>query len=216
MIRIALADDHLLFREGLRQILQACPDLEVVGEAGDGAQTLQLVRELNGLDVLVLDLSMPGRSGIELVKLVKSVRPHLPLLVLSMHAESQYAVRAIRAGASGYLTKEVPADEVVAAIRRLAEGGVYLNGAVAELLAREVRPANDRLPHEALSDREFQVFQMLVAGDSVGRIGEKLDLSIKTASTHKAHVLDKLGCASVAELVRYAIRHRLLEAEPPA
>ncbi len=212
MIRIAIADDHKVFREGLRQLLGSCEDIEVVAEAGDGPQTMQLVRK-QPLDVLVLDLSMPGRSGIELVRQIHAEQPRLPVLVLSMHAEHQYAVRAIRGGASGYLTKESPSSQVVEAIRKLAAGGIYINSAVAELLAMDNRPAAVRLPHETLSDREYQVFQLLVAGDAVGRIGDKLHVSIKTVSTHKAHLLQKLDCASVADLVRYAIRYELMPAQ---
>ncbi len=212
MIRIALADDHKVFREGLREILKACPDFEIVGEAGDGLQVLQLVRKRE-IDVLVLDLSMPGRSGIELLKLIRAECPRLHILVLSMHAEHQYAVRAIRAGAAAYMTKESPARDVIDAIRRLAAGGVYIHNVVAELLAREVRPASERPLHEALSDREYQVFRMLVAGEPVGRIGARLHLSIKTISTHKSHVMEKLNCATLADLVRYALVNDLVPSE---
>ncbi len=212
MIRIGIADDHKVFREGLREILKGCADFEIVGEAGDGAQTMQLVRAGN-LDVLVLDLSMPGRNGIELLKLIRAERPRPHTLVLSMHAEHQYAVRAIRAGAAGYLTKEAPAREVIDAIRRLAAGGVYISAAAAALLARDVRPASERPAHEALSDREYQVFRMLVAGEPVGRIGARLNVSIKTVSTHKSHLMEKLACASLADLIRYAMANDLVPVE---
>jgi DNA-binding NarL/FixJ family response regulator len=173
---------------------------------------MQLLRSLDA-DVLVLDLSMPGRSGIELLKQVKSERPRLAVLVLSMHAEHQYAVRAIRAGAAGYLTKDSPSERVIEAIHKLADGGLYISTAVAELLAQNSRPASNRPPHELLSDREFQVFQCLVAGDSVSQIADKLNLSLKTISTHKAHILEKMSCASVPDLVRYAIAHDLSDAQ---
>lgn len=209
MIQVAIADDHKIFREGLRRILESKEDIEVVGEAGDGPQTLQLVRSCEDLDVLVLDISMPGRSGIDLIKQIRLERPKLSILILSMHAEQQYSVRAIRAGASAYLTKDSPSEYVLAGIRKLAAGGVYISAPVAELLALDSRPTSERLPHETLSDREFQVFQRLVAGDPVSGIASQLHVSIKTVSTHKARVLEKMHCSSVADLVRYSLAHDL-------
>jgi DNA-binding NarL/FixJ family response regulator len=208
-IRVFVADDHAIVREGLRRILAAEPAFEVVGEAKDGHEVLAAVRA-GGFDVLLLDLSMPGRSGIELVKQVKSESPALKVLVLSMHDEDQYAVRAIRAGASGYLTKDSATTQLVAAIRKAAAGGLYITPAVAEQLALQLQAPGDELPHKKLSDREHEVFLRLVAGESVSAIAERLHLSVKTVSTHKTHVLEKMGMSSVAELVRYAVAHGLV------
>jgi DNA-binding NarL/FixJ family response regulator len=210
MIRILIADDHAIVREGLRRILAADPGLEIAGEAKDGHEVLGAARA-GGFDVLLLDLSMPGRSGIELVKQVKLERPALKVLVLSMHDEDQYAVRAIRAGASGYLTKDSATTQLVAAIRKAAAGGLYITPSVAEQLALRLQEPDAELPHRRLSDREHEVFRRLVAGDSVTAIAERLHLSVKTVSTHKTHVLEKLGMSSVAELVRYAVAHGLFD-----
>jgi DNA-binding NarL/FixJ family response regulator len=163
------------------------------------------------IDVLVLDMSMPGRSGVELIKLVKAERPKLRVLVLSMHSEQQYAVRAVRAGASGYLTKESAADELVTAIRRIARGGAYITPETAERLVLDSSSTDERAPHAQLSNREFEVFRMIVAGSSVTEIATKLNLSVKTISTHKARILEKMGLGSQAELVRYAVKHGLVD-----
>ncbi len=210
MIRVLLADDHAIIRDGLKQILADTEDLQVCGEAADGNEVLRKVREGNW-DVLVLDISMPGRSGLEVVKLVKEENPKLPVLILSMHHEDQYAVRALRAGASGYLTKEADADQLIAVIRKVAQGGVYISPTVAELLARDVMPAATGLPHQSLSDREFQVFNMIAAGQSITQIGEALSLSVKTVSTHKARIMQKMNLANQAELIRYALTHGLAQ-----
>jgi DNA-binding NarL/FixJ family response regulator len=210
MIRVVIADDHTILREGLKQLLQAAPDLEVVGEAADGHEVVRAVRDVE-FDVLLLDMSMPGRSGIELIKQVHAEKPKLRILVLSMHAERQYAVRAVKAGASGYLTKDSASMQLVAAIRKVAGGGAFISAEVAEELARSAMPHAEGLPHAALSDREYQVFQLLVAGKSVSDIAAELILSVKTVSTHKAHVFEKMGLANQAELIHYAIRHRLAD-----
>jgi DNA-binding NarL/FixJ family response regulator len=212
--RVVIADDHAIVREGLKRILEGQEGIEIAGEATNGFEALDRVRA-GGFDILLLDLSMPGKSGIELIKQVKDESPKLRVLVLTMHEEDQYAVRAIRAGASGYLTKESAPGQLVSAIRRLAEGRLYISPNVAEQLALEVRPQGDDAPHRHLSDREFEVFQLLVAGRSVSEIAAQLHLSVKTVSTHKTRILQKMNAASVADLVRYAIRHRL-SPNPPA
>lgn len=209
MIRIVLADDHTIVREGLKQLLAAAGDLEVVGEAEDGFAVMERVRALD-FDLLLLDMSMPGKSGIDLIKHVKAEKPKLRILVLSMHEEHQYAVRAIRAGASGYLTKESASRQLVEAIRKVAAGGAFISGAVAEQLALAAMPDAQGAPHEALSDREFQVFRMLAEGKSISDIAERLNLSVKTVSTHKANILHKMGLASTADLVRYALDRKLI------
>ena len=210
MIRIVVADDHTIVREGLKQLLAAAGDLEVVGEAQDGFEVMKRVRELD-FDLLLLDMSMPGKSGIDLIKQVKGEKPKLKILVLSMHEEHQYAVRAIRAGASGYLTKESAASQLVAAIRKVASGGAFISSAVAEQLALGAMPDAQGPLHATLSDREFQVFRMLAEGRSISDIAERLNLSVKTVSTHKANILHKMSLATSGDLIRYAIAHRLVE-----
>ncbi len=210
MIRIVVADDHTIVREGLKQVLSAAPDLSIVGEAQSGHEVLQRVRDLE-FDVLLLDMSMPGKSGIELIKQVRGEKPKLRILVLSMHQEQQYAVRAIKAGASGYLTKDSASAQLVLAIRKVAAGGAFITEAVAEQLALGAMPQTEGLAHSALSDREFQVFQLLVSGRGVSEIAEGLNLSVKTVSTHKARIMQKMNMSNPAELIRYAIKHRLID-----
>ena len=212
MIRIVIADDHAIVREGLKRIVSEADDMQIMGEAADGSEVMERVRELE-FDVLVLDLSMPGRSGMELIKLVKAERPKLRILILSMHQESQYAVRAIKSGSSGYLTKESAPSQLVQAIRRIAGGGAYVTPEVAEQLALGAMPgAQGQAPHEALSDREFQVLRLLAGGESVTAIAERLSLSVKTVSTHKANLMHKMNLQNASELVRYAVKHGLLDA----
>jgi DNA-binding NarL/FixJ family response regulator len=208
MIRVVIADDHQILREGLKQLLLGAGDLDVVGEAADGNEVLHRIRTLE-LDVLLLDMSMPGKSGVELIKQVKAERPKLRIMILSMHEEHQYAVRAIRAGASGYLTKESAAAQLTAAIRKVAAGGAFITPEVAERLALDAMPNAEGPLHAALSDREFQVFNLLVSGLTVTEIAARLHLSAKTVSTHKARLMEKLQVDSNAELVHYAVKHRL-------
>jgi DNA-binding NarL/FixJ family response regulator len=209
MIRIVIADDHAIVREGLKRIVSDAGDMQVIGEAADGNEVLRVVREQE-FDVLVQDLSMPGRSGMELIKRVKAERPALRILVLSMHEELQYAVRAIKSGASGYLTKESAPGQLVEAIRKIAAGGAFISAQVAEQLALGAMPgAVQSAPHEVLTEREFEVFRQLVAGLSVTEVAAALNVSVKTVSTHKANLMQKLGVNNQTELVRYAIRHGL-------
>jgi DNA-binding NarL/FixJ family response regulator len=208
MIRVLLADDHTLVREGLKQLLAATPDVTVAGEAGDGDAALALVRA-NAYDVAVLDLSMPGLSGIDLIKRVQLEQPGLRVLVLSMHGERQYAARALKAGAAGYLTKDSAPAQLVGAIRKIAAGGVHISEtAAAQLIGRT--SGAETAPHERLSDREFEILRALVAGESVGDIAARLHLSVKTVSTHKTRILQKMGMQSTAELVRYAVQAGLV------
>ena len=215
MTRILIADDHTLVRDGLKRILAAASDLTVAAEAVDGDQALARVRA-EEFDLVLLDLSMPGLSGVDLIKRLKLERPRLKILVLSMHGEQQYAVRAYKAGASGYLTKDSASAELVSAIRKIAAGGVYISAAGAEQLAVGVMTRTHDLPHAALSDREFQIFGLLVAGVSLTAIADRLHLSVKTISTHKTHILAKMNMASTAELVRYALEHKLLDSPSPS
>ncbi len=204
MIRILLADDHEIVRDGLKRILAATGDVQVAGEASSGDQALALVRA-NDYDVAMLDMSMPGLSGIDLIKRLKAEKPALKLLVLSMHGEHQYAARALKAGASGYLTKDSAAEQLVLALRKVASGGVH----VSEAAAASLMAAATRL-HGTLSDREFEVLRLLASGVSPTEIGERLRLSVKTISTHKARILEKLELGSTADLVRYALEHKLV------
>lgn len=214
MIRIVIADDHSIVREGLKRIVSSIEDMEVAGEAGNGTEVMQRVREL-AFDVLVLDLSMPGRSGMELIKLIRGEKPQLRVLVLSMHQELQYAVRAIKNGASGYLTKESAPDQLELAIRKVASGGAFISAEVAEQLALGAMPGSQAVPHESLSNREFEVLQLLVAGVSLTDIGTKLNLSVKTVSTHKTNLMQKMGLQNQSELIRYALKHGLTEPLDP-
>ena len=210
MIKVFIADDHVIVREGLKQMLSEENGIAVVGEAANGNEVLKLLRELT-VDVLMTDLSMPGRGGIDLIKQVKSEFPKLAILVLSMHKEKQYAVRAIKAGALGYVTKEAAPAQMVNAIRKVAEGGMYINDEVSRHLAVELNTKENIEPHTLLSDREFQIFSMIVSGTLVGEIAEELSLSIKTVSTHKTRILQKMKMNSNSELIHYAIRHQLVD-----
>ncbi len=208
--KVLLADDHAIIRDGLKQILADTDDLVVEGEAANGFEVIQRVRERKW-DILVLDISMPGRNGLDLIHLVGDEQPGLPILILSMHHEEQYAVRALHAGASGYVTKESDSELLVAAIRRVAAGGVHISDKVAQLMIRGVQPSGEASPHTRLSDREFQIFNMLVTGIGLTEIAAELSLSVKTISTHKTHILQKMNLANTAELIRYAIAHELVE-----
>jgi len=211
MIRILIADDHDILRAGLKHILQDSGDIVVAGEAGDGHEALAQVRS-GKWDAMVLDLSMPGKSGIELIKQIKSEFPKLPILILSMHKEDLYAVRALKAGASGYLCKDSAETLLAQAIRKVAGGGLFINQAVAEKLAVEMLSGSGSgAPHSRLTDREYQVFLLVARGLGVTDIGRELNLSVKTVSTHKARILEKMDLANTAELIRYAIRHKLID-----
>jgi DNA-binding NarL/FixJ family response regulator len=212
MIRILIADDHAIVRQGLRQVLALAPELELAGEAKDGWEVIERVRASNlDLNLLLLDMTMPGPSGVELIKRVREEAPRLPILVLSMHGESQIAGRAIKAGAAGYLTKDSEPETLIAAILKVAGGGNYVEPAVAARLLFEVKPADAEQPHLTLSDREYQIFLLLVQGHGVNDIGEQLHLSAKTVSTHKLRLMQKLGVDNLSDLVRYALKHGLTE-----
>ncbi len=210
MIKVLIADDHAVVRQGLKQILGETPDMTVVGEATTGLEALEKARAA-AWDVMVLDITMPGRSGLDLLKDLRAEKPNRPVLILSMHAEDQFAVRLLKAGASGYLTKESVPEELIKAIRKVVSGGRYVSPALAEKLAFEIDAASGRPSHEALSDREFQVLQMIAAGRSVKEIAEELALSVKTVSTYRARILEKMNLKTNADLIHYAIQNRLLE-----
>jgi DNA-binding NarL/FixJ family response regulator len=208
VIRVAIADDHPLVRAGLRQVIADDPSLLVVGEAADGDDTVSLARATSP-DVLLLDITMPGAPFPRLVRLLRGVFPQIRILVLTMHAEEQFAVRALREGAAGYLTKQQPPQDVIAAIKQVAAGGRYLTASVAERAAAALDARSQALPHELVSRREFDVLCMLGTGKSVKQIAAELGLSPKTVSTHRARLLNKMRLKTNADLIRYAVLHGL-------
>ena len=208
-IKIIIADDHPLFRRGLKHALEETPDIEVIGEASNGDNLLSMIKSDN-LDMVLLDISMPGKSGLDLLKQLKSEHSKLPILILSVYPEEQYAVRFIKAGASGYLTKESAAEKLAEAIRKIATGGKYASTAIIEKLAFDFSDSDKPL-HETLSDREYQVFGMISIGKSLTEIGVDLSLSVKTISTHRTRILEKMKMKKNAELIHYAITRNLLE-----
>lgn len=209
MIKILIADDHAIVRKGLRNIVADDGQMQVVGEAKSGAELLNLVRE-TAADVIILDISMPGRNGLETLKDIKRERPSLPVIILSIHPEDQYAVRALKAGAAGYMTKESAPEELVEAIKKACRGGRYISPQVAELLAEYVETNVTGEAHKSLSDREFEVFLMLASGKTVGQIAANLNLSVKTVSTYRTRILEKMRMETNAELTRYALDYKLL------
>ncbi|WAI81499.1 MULTISPECIES: response regulator transcription factor [Achromobacter] len=210
MITLMLADDHTLLREGLRRLLEQAGDISVAGEARDGSEALRQLA-LRSWDLIVLDMSMPGRDGVDLIRQIKTDFPKVPILVLTMHGEQQYAVQAIKAGAAGYLTKDSAADELVQAVRKVAAGGRYLSRSLAESIVFERHGDVSGLPHLLLSDRELSVFRYLASGMNNSDIARLLCLSIKTVSTYKGRILVKMQLRNQADLVRYAIKHGLFD-----
>jgi two-component system invasion response regulator UvrY len=210
MLTILIADDHPVFRRGLKQIIAEASDMVVADEATDGWEVLSKVRA-GDYDVVLLDISMPGKTGIDVLSELKNEKPGLRILMLSMHPEEQYAVRALRAGASGYLTKESAPDELVAAIRKVSTGGNYVSSSLAEKLASVVQENAEQLPHERLSDREYRVMCMIASGKTVSEIAKELSLSVKTISTYRSRILQKMKTKNNAELTRYAINNNLID-----
>ena len=210
MIRILIADDHAIVREGLKQIVTEISDLVVADEASTGHEVLNKALK-NDYDVVVLDITMPGINGLDVLKQIKAQKPKLPILVLSVHPEEQYAVRVLRAGASGYLTKESAPDELIAAIRKVSVGKKYVSPSLAEKLVFELEIDHEKPLHETLSDREYQVMCMIASGKTAKDIAEELFLSVKTISTYRTRILEKMNMKSNIELTRYAIKHGLIE-----
>lgn len=206
MIRVILADDHNIVRKGLRQILALAPDIEVVGEAGNGPQLLSLIAAID-CDIVLLDMTMPGLSGVEMIKRLRQLERSPLIVVLSMHNEGQLVTRALKAGAVGYVTKDSDPETLVAALRKVAKGGKYIDPSLVDEMVFDIGLDN-RPPHEKLSDREFQIFQLLVDGKSVTNIADSLSLSSKTVSTHKLRLMQKMQLQSIAELTRYALALR--------
>jgi two-component system invasion response regulator UvrY len=210
MIRILIADDHAIIRHGLKQIIEDSGEMRVVAEAGSGSDALRKIRG-SECDVVVLDISMPDMSGIDVLKQIHAEKPQLPILILSIYPEDQYAVRLIKAGAAGYMTKESAPAEVVRALLHVAGGKKYISPVVAELLANEVGTDEERLPHQILSDREYQIFLLLASARTVSEIADNLALSVKTISTYRSRILDKMHLSNNAELMRYAVDNHLAQ-----
>jgi len=209
MIRVLIADDHPIVREGLKQVIEKSPDMRVEGEAQSGQEVLDSVAR-GDWDVLILDFSMPGKSGLDVLRELRRERPALPVLVLSMHPEAELAPRLLKAGASGYLTKESAPKELVNAIRKLHEGGRYVSPALAEKLAADLAGGADRPPHELLSDREYQVLLAIAAGKSSHDIAGELAISVKTVRTYRDRIMEKLALTNDVEITRYALDNRLV------
>ena len=209
MTRVLIADDHAIFREGLRQILEDIEDLQVVDEASHGQEVLDKI-EKSDYDLILLDIAMPGLSGLETLKLIKGRKPKMKVLILSMYPEEQYAVRAIKAGASGYITKSSASEELLGAIRKVMSGGKYITASVADKLLSDLGPDSGHPLHELLSDREYQVLRLIASGKTVGEIADQLALSVKTVSTHRVHILEKMKMKTNAELTNYAIKQNLV------
>jgi DNA-binding NarL/FixJ family response regulator len=210
MINILIADDHSVVREGLKQILSGNADMTVLAEAGSGSEAIEKIRN-NTFSVVILDISMPGKNGLDTMKEIKVMHPDLPVLILSMYPEEQYAVRFFRAGASGYLTKKSAPEELVNAIRTVSKGKKYVSPSLAEKLVGELDVTTERPLHSSLSDREFQVLCLIASGKTSGEIAEELFLSVKTVSTYRARILEKLRLKNTAELINYALQNQLVE-----
>ena len=212
MLRVLIADDHAIVREGLKQILADTGDIIVAGEAGSGLEAIKLAR-MDDFDVLLLDISMPDRSGIEVLKQVRQEFPKLAVLMLSMHREDQYAIRSLKAGAAGYLNKQSAPDELVTAIRQVTQGRKYISPALAQQLADQIGDDRAVAPHETLSDREYQTLTMIASGKTVSEIAAELVLSVKTISMYRSRLLQKMKLRHNAELTHYAIKNNLVQEE---
>lgn len=210
MINVLIADDHALIREGLRKTLSGEPDIQLAGDAGN---VVELFKQLERLvvNIILLDITMPGESGLDALKELRQKYPHIPVLILSFHPEHRFAVRAFKAGASGYITKQSATEELVQAIRKIVSGGKYVSAALAEELAIDLDMASDKLPHETLSDREFQVMRLIAAGKKSSEIGEALSVTMSTVNTYRMRIFEKMNMHSNVELARYAVEHGLIE-----
>ena len=210
MIRVLIADDHPILRAGLKTLLSECEDMSVSGEASSGDETIRMVRS-GQHDIVLLDITLPDMNGVDALKLIKRHRPGMAVLILSMHPEEQYAVNLLRAGASGYVPKEAAPEQLVTAIRTVMNGRRYVSAALADVLARDLSDPDQQPSHSALSEREFQIFCKLAEGMSVSQIAANLNLSVKTISTYRARILEKMALRNNADLISYAIKNRLVQ-----
>lgn len=209
-MKVLIVDDHPVVRRGLKQILSEAPDISKFGEACNGMEVLQKIDEQDW-DIVILDINLPDKNGLDVLKELKTVHPGLPVLVLSIHPEDQIAVRVLKSGASGYLTKDSAPEELVKAVRKVISGGKYISMSLAEKIAYDLEPYNERQPHEVLSDREYQVACMIANGKTVKEIAAELFLSVQTISTYRARILRKMNIRTNAELIHYAIKNRLID-----
>jgi two-component system invasion response regulator UvrY len=209
MIKVLIADDHPVICQGLKQILEVQPDMRVTAEACNGQQAIDLASKTD-CDVVVLDLDMPGKSGLDVLKVLKKSRPKLSVLILSVHPEEQFALRVLKAGALGYLTKENAPETLVQAVRRASEGKRYISSTLSESLASELSGEHRDFPHTSLSDREFRVMRLIASGKTVSEIAGEMCLSVKTISTYRARIMEKMGMKTNAELMHYAITNKLV------
>jgi len=209
MVRVLIVDDHAMMREGLRRILEECGDIEIAAEARTGEEAVERVAEQD-LDVVLLDVSLPGRGGVDALRQIKALRPSLPVLIVSMHPEEQYGLRVLAEGAAGYVMKERPPAELIGAIRKVASGGRYVTPSLAERLVAQLSGGVSGRPHEVLSTREDQVMRLIASGRSLKQVAEELGLSPKTISTYKRRILQKMNVGTSAELIRYAIENGLV------
>jgi len=210
MISVLIADDHAILREGLKQILASTPDIVVADEADNGKEIIRKIGERD-YDVILLDIAMPGRNGIDICKQLKSIKPHLNVLILSMYPEEQFALRALRAGAAGYLTKKSVSAELITAIRKVSKGERYISSSLAEAMASKITDPTSYPRHESLSDREFEIMCMIAKGRTLTEIARELTLSINTVSTHRARILKKMNLKTNAELTYYSFQNRLVD-----
>lgn len=210
MINVLICDDHAIIRQGLKQILFDVPDLHIAAEAADGAAALQAIRGV-AVDIVLLDIALPNRDGLDVLKQVRQEHPRVPVLILSTYPEKQYAVRCLKLGAAGYLNKGAERTQLVSAIRKVAQGGIYVSSAIAESLAMALRRESAGAPHEELSSREYQVFAMIAAGQTLTQIAKSLCLSLNTVSTYRGRVLEKIAVSNDVEIALYAVRHQLVD-----
>ncbi|MBK7267096.1 MAG: response regulator transcription factor [Ignavibacteriales bacterium] len=210
MIKIFLADDHILIREGLKRLINIEPDIRVIGESADPVEILKATKE-GDYDILILDITLPQKSGLEILKEVKAMDPSAKVLILSMHPEERFAIRSLKAGAYGYLTKESAGDDIILAIKKIASGRRYLSESLAEKLAGGLELAKNKLPHEILSDREFEILRYIAQGKALTEIGEELNISVSTVGTYRSRILDKLKLSNNAELILYVLENHLID-----
>ena len=208
MINILIVDDHLIVREGLKRIINDTPDIKTVAEASSGTEAMNLIWK-NKYDLILLDISMPGQNGLQTLKLIKKHDKTIPVLMLSMHSEEQYAMRSIKAGASGYMTKDTASSQLVTAIRKINNGRKFISSEVAELLTTDIFHNDEKEPHEHLSDREFEILKMIASGMTIKYIAEELSISPKTVSTYRSRILDKLNMRNNSDLIHYVIDYKL-------